>query len=149
MTVRRDRGKREQSAEVRSEVRSVDVLAALERLDDAGLRAAIARAQGLLLDRPVLPDCSDGLAVEIVDRAEGAVLMAYRALDVAGQRQVRAHVGRLVPQGRLLEAEPAPAVRQQRHRGHRGRVSGDGHDAIQERSRGVLGTGGGVRSIRI
>jgi len=64
------------------------VVGALDALDDEELRGVIARAQGLLLDRPdPLAGCPS-LAVEIVGNAEGDLLAAYRALAPAAQRRV-------------------------------------------------------------
>lgn len=83
-----------------------DVMLALERLDVAGLHAMVAHAQGLLLDRPMRAGQSDHLAVEIVDRAEGALLMAYRALDGAGQRHLHVHLARVI-----YRRSPAPIKR--------------------------------------
>lgn len=65
------------------------LLEALEALDDTMLRAVIARAQSLLLDRPAAPDGVDGLTVEVVDREESLVLSTYRTLGSASRRRVR------------------------------------------------------------
>lgn len=74
----------------------LDVLEALDGLDDAGLCTIIARAQGLLLDHPVPPDLTPTLAVEVVGREEGRLLATYRALAPLAQRRVLGHMGRLV-----------------------------------------------------
>ncbi len=64
------------------------VVGALDALDDEELRGVIARAQGLLLDRPDPLAGYPSLAVEIVGNAEGDLLAAYRALASAAQRRV-------------------------------------------------------------
>ena len=78
------------------EVRSRDMLAALDSLGDDELRMIIAHAQGLLLDRPGSPDVMPALAVELVGREEGRLLAAYRALAPLRQRRLLSHVVRLV-----------------------------------------------------
>jgi len=64
------------------------VVGVLDALDDEELRGVIARAQGLLLDRPDALAGRPSLAVEIVGTAEGDLLAAYRALAPAAQRRV-------------------------------------------------------------
>ena len=93
-----------------------EVLAALEQLGDEELHAVIARAQGLLLDRPAERGETPMLAVEVVAREESHLLAAYRALAPLAQRRVLSRVVRLVhaPRriGRQLKpaAAPPPAV---------------------------------------
>jgi hypothetical protein len=71
-------------------------LDAMEELDDAGIHALIARAQGLLLDRPVPRDVTPQLTVEVVERGEGDLLACYRALAPVAQRRVQRYVLRLL-----------------------------------------------------
>jgi len=69
-----------------------EVLAVLEQLGDEELHAVIARAQGLLLDRPAERGETPMLAVEVVAREESHLLAAYRALAPLAQRRVLSHV---------------------------------------------------------
>ena len=89
------------------------VLTALEKLNDDDLRAVIARAQGLLLDRPGSRDVTPALAVELVGCEEGRLLAAYRALAPLRQRRLVSHVLRLVrasrPLARRQKQTTAPA----------------------------------------
>ena len=64
------------------------LLAALDNLDDEGLHAVIARAQALLLDRPIPPDNTPPLAVEIVGREEHRLLALYRAVPLLARGRV-------------------------------------------------------------
>src|SRR2546423_14358051 len=77
-------------------------LDAMEELDDAGIHALIARAQGLLLDRPVPPNAMPLLTVEGVERREGDLLACYRALAPFAQRRGQGYVPR------WLRASPRP-----------------------------------------
>ncbi len=64
------------------------VVAALDRLTDAELRAIVACAQSLLLDRL---DAADGIAlltVEVVAWDEAWMLARYRALPQRAQRRL-------------------------------------------------------------
>jgi hypothetical protein len=70
-------------------------LEAMEELDDASLHALIARAQGLLLDRPMPRDATPLLTVEVVERQEGDLLACYRALAPFAQCRVQRYVLRL------------------------------------------------------
>ena len=92
----------------------VDVLEALEGLDDEALCTVIARAQGLLLDHPVSPHLTPTLAVEVVGREEGRLLATYRALAPLAQRRVLHHTMRLVqtPHRLARRAHLAPATQQ-------------------------------------
>ena len=84
------------------------VAQALDDLDDEDLRAIIARAQGLLLDRPdPLAGCPR-LAVEIVGDAEGDLLAAYRALVPSVQRGALAAVRHLAREARVPYAASPP-----------------------------------------
>lgn len=65
---------------------SPGMLETLEELRDDDLYDLMIRAQGILLDRPALPDTTISLAVEIVEREEGRLLATYRALT-PGARQ--------------------------------------------------------------
>src|ERR671939_1226914 len=101
---------------VRGVVMLPEVLAALEQLGDEELHAVIARAQGLLLDRPAERGETPMLVVEVVAREESHLLAAYRALAPLAQRRVLSHVVRLVRapqrmgQHRKPAAAPPPAV---------------------------------------
>ncbi len=67
----------------------------LDRLSDARLHALLARVQTVLFNRaPASPACP-GLAVEIVDPAEGRLLALYRALPRARHPQALAAVASL------------------------------------------------------
>ncbi len=90
--------------EAPSITRTATLLLTLEELEDHDLHAVVARAQGLLLDRPALSDSA--LAVEIVDRQEGCLLALYRELAPVAQR-------RLVDQARQLGR-----ARGQKHQDH-------------------------------
>jgi len=70
------------------------VVAALEKLDDETLCAVIARAQGLLLDRPISSDGLPALTVEIVGREENGLLAAYRTLAPPARRRLLAGLRR-------------------------------------------------------
>jgi hypothetical protein len=87
-----------------------EVLAALEQLGDEELHAVIARAQGLLLDRPVERGETPMLAVEVVAREESHLLAAYRALAPLAQRRVLSRVVRLVRAPRRLGRHLKPAA---------------------------------------
>ncbi len=82
------------------------VAAALDTLDDEELRGVIARAQGLLLNRPDLVAGCPRLAVEIVETGEADLLAAYRVLAPAAQRRVRATVSHLTHQARTAPSAP-------------------------------------------
>lgn len=85
-----------------------DVLASLEYLADDDLHAVIARAQGLLLDRPApLGDRLD-LAVEVVGHEESRLLAAYRALAPLAQRRLVGRVVHLVRAPRRLSRRQRP-----------------------------------------
>ena len=83
-------------------------LDAMEELDDAGIHALIARAQGLLLDRPVPPNAMPLLTVEVVERREGELLACYRALAPFAQRRVQRHVLRLLRASQRLVERSRP-----------------------------------------
>ena len=83
-------------------------LDAMEELDDAGIHALIARAQGLLLDRPVPPNAMPQLTVEVVERREGDLLACYRALAPFAQRRVQRYVLRLLRASQRLEERSRP-----------------------------------------
>jgi len=87
-----------------------EVLAALEQLGDEDLHAVIARAQGLLLDRPAERGETPMLAVEVVAREESHLLAAYRALAPLAQRRVLSHVVRLVRAPRRMGRHRKPAA---------------------------------------
>jgi MoxR-like ATPase len=87
-----------------------EVLAALEQLGDEELHAVIARAQGLLLDRPAERGETPMLAVEVVAREESHLLAAYRALAPLAQRRVLSHVVRLVRAPRRMGQQLKPAT---------------------------------------
>ena len=87
-----------------------EVLAALEQLGDEELHAVIARAQGLLLDRPAERGVTPRLAVEVVAREESHLLAAYRALAPLAQRRVLSRVVRLVRAPRRVGRHPKPAA---------------------------------------
>ena len=87
-----------------------EVLAALEQLGDEELHAVIARAQGLLLDRPAERGETPMLAVEVVAREESHLLAAYRALAPLAQRRVLSHVLRLVRAPRRMGRHLKPAA---------------------------------------
>jgi len=70
------------------------VVSALEKLDDEALCAVIARAQGLLLDRPISSDGLPALTVEIVGREENDLLAAYRTLAAPARRRLLAGLRR-------------------------------------------------------
>lgn len=88
----------------------LDVLEALEGLDDAALCTVIARAQGLLLDHPVSRDRGPSLAVEVVGREEGRLLAIYRALAPLTQRRLLGQMARLVRAPRRLVRRPPLSV---------------------------------------
>jgi hypothetical protein len=88
-----------------------EVLAALEQLGDEELHAVIARAQALLLDRPVPRDEPPLLAVEVVAREESRLLAAYRALAPLAQRRLLSHVAHLVRAPRRMGRHLRPARR--------------------------------------
>jgi len=90
------------------------VAGALDALDDEELRGVIARAQGLLLDRPDPLASCPRLAVEIVEDAEAALLAAYRTLAPSAQRRVRAAVCRLAHETRAPRVAPSTARRGRR-----------------------------------
>ncbi len=75
-------------------VATAAVGSALEKLDDETLCAVIARAQGLLLDRPISSDGLPALTVEIVGREENDLLAAYRALAPPARRRLLAGLRR-------------------------------------------------------
>src|SRR5919198_5012029 len=83
-------------------------LDAMEELDDAGIHALIARAQGLLLDRPMPSDVPPVLIVEVVERREGDLLACYRALAPFAQRRVQRYVLRLRRASQRLAERPRP-----------------------------------------
>ena len=85
----------------------LEVLTALDSLDDDALCTVIAHAQGLLLDHPVVPNRSPALAVEVVGREEGRLLASYRALAPLAQRRVLGHMARLMRAPRRLVRRPA------------------------------------------
>src|SRR5438067_10820895 len=87
-----------------------EVLAALEQLGDEDLYAVVARAQGLLLDRPVPRDEIPLLAVEVVAREESRLLAAYRALAPLAQRRLLSHVVHLVRAPRRMGHHLKPAA---------------------------------------
>jgi hypothetical protein len=87
-----------------------EVLAALEQLGDEELHAVIARAQGLLLDRPAERGETPMLAVEVVAREESRLLAAYRALAPLAQRRVLSYVVRLVRSPRRMGRPLRPAA---------------------------------------
>ena len=92
-----------------------EVLASLESFDDAELLTVIARAQGLLLDRPDPRGDVSTLSVEVVAREEGRLLASYRALTPLTQRRLVSHVRRLAhtSQRRALRPRlplPSPAA---------------------------------------
>jgi hypothetical protein len=87
-----------------------EVLAALEQLGDEELHAVIARAQGLLLDRPAERGATPMLAVEVVAREESRLLAAYRALAPLAQRRVLSYVVRLVRAPRRMGRHLKPAA---------------------------------------
>lgn len=87
------------------------LLTALEGLDDAALFAVMARAQGLLLDRPVAPHSSVPLAVEIVDGEEGRLLASYRVLPSSARQRLLAHAAQLRCGSPQPTERPLPAVR--------------------------------------
>ena len=87
-----------------------EVLAALEQLGDEELHAVIARAQGLLLDRPAERSETPMLAVEVVAREESHLLAAYRALAPLAQRRVLSYVVRLVRTPRRMGRHLKPAA---------------------------------------
>src|SRR5207248_8449884 len=89
-----------------------EVLAALEQLGDEELHAVIARAQGLLLDRPAERGATPTLAVEVVAREESHLLAAYRALAPLAQRRVLSRVVRLVQTPRRMRRHLKPAAAQ-------------------------------------
>src|SRR5256714_10363351 len=86
------------------------VLAALEQFGDEELQAVIARAQGLLLDRPAERGETPTLAVEVVAREESHLLAAYRALAPLAQRRVLSRVVRLVRAPRRMGRHLEPAA---------------------------------------
>ena len=87
-----------------------EVLAALEQLGDEELHAVIARAQGLLLDRPAERSATPMLAVEVVAHEESRLLAAYRALAPLAQRRVLSYVVRLVRTPRRMGRHLKPAA---------------------------------------
>jgi hypothetical protein len=95
---------------VRGVVTLPEVLAALEQLGDEELHAVIARAQGLLLDRPVERGETPMLVVEVVAHEESHLLAAYRALAPLAQRRVLSHVVRLVRAPRRVGRHRKPAA---------------------------------------
>ncbi len=68
---------------------------ALDRLSDARLHALLARVQTALFNRAPTSPTSPGLAVEIVDPAEGRLLALYRALPRAHHPQALAALASL------------------------------------------------------
>jgi hypothetical protein len=80
----------------------------MEELDDAGIHALIARAQGLLLDRPMPRDATPLLTVEVVERQEGDLLACYRALAPFAQRRVQRYVLRLLRASQRLVKRSRP-----------------------------------------
>jgi hypothetical protein len=89
-----------------------EILAGLDRLGDEELHAVIARAQGLLLDRPAERGATPMLAVEVVAREESHLLAAYRALAPLAQRRVLNRVVRLVHVPRHMRRHLKPAAAQ-------------------------------------
>jgi hypothetical protein len=85
-------------------------LDAMEELDDAGIHALIARAQGLLLDRPMPRDATPLLTVEVVERQEGDLLACYRALAPFAQRRVQWYVLRLLRASQRLVERSRPTA---------------------------------------
>ena len=83
-------------------------LDAMEELDDASIHALIARAQGLLLDRPMPRDATPLLTVEVVERQEGDLLACYRALAPFAQRRVQRYVLRLLQASERLVVRSRP-----------------------------------------
>ena len=98
-----------------------EVLAALEQLGDEELHAVIARAQGLLLDRPAERSETPMLAVEVVAREESRLLAAYRALAPLAQRRLRSHVWHLDARARGGLVPAGLISRRARERDQRGR----------------------------
>jgi hypothetical protein len=88
-----------------------EILAALEQLGDEELHAAIARAQGLLLDRPAERGETPMLTVEVVAREESRLLAAYRALAPLAQRRVLSYVVRLARAPRRMGRHLKPAAK--------------------------------------
>src|SRR5437868_14273557 len=86
-----------------------EVLAALEQLGDEELHAVIARAQGLLLDRPAERGATPTLTVEVVACEKSHLLAAYRALAPLAQRRVISRVVRHVQRPRRTRRRPKPA----------------------------------------
>ena len=100
---------------VKSGAAMAEVLACLERLDDAELLTIIGRAQGLLLDRPNPSGAVPDLMVEVVAPEEDRLLAAYRALAPLTQRRLVSHVRYLARSSRRLArrsrlAIPSPAA---------------------------------------
>ena len=87
-----------------------EVLAALEQLGDEELHAVIARAQGLLLDRPTERGETPMLVVEVVVREERHLLAAYRALAPLAQRRVLSYAVRLARAPRRMGRHLKPAA---------------------------------------
>jgi hypothetical protein len=83
-------------------------LDAMEELDDADIHALIARAQSLLLDRPMPRDATPLLTVEVVERREGDLLAYYRALAPFAQRRVQRYVLRLLRASERLVERSRP-----------------------------------------
>jgi hypothetical protein len=75
----------------------------LEDLDDAELFALMTQAQGLLLDRPAARGGLPALVVEVVEREEGRLLSAYRALPPDARRRLREDADDLM---RLAQLRP-------------------------------------------
>ncbi len=67
----------------------------LDHLSDARLHALLARVQTILFNRAPASPVSPGLAVEIVDPAEGRLLALYRALPRAHHPQALAALAAL------------------------------------------------------
>jgi hypothetical protein len=101
-------------------------LDAMEELDDAGIHALIARAQGLLLDRPVPPNAMPLLTVEVVERREGDLLACYRALAPFAQRRVQRYVLRLLRASQRLGERSRPIAQRPAHVGATSSPGGPG-----------------------
>ena len=95
------------------------ILVAIEQLDDAELHALIGRAQGLLLDRPAPRHQSPELAVEVVERDEGRLLMVFRSLAPLDQRRLLGYATHFLATSQRLvrrRAQAAPSLLMRRGR---------------------------------
>jgi|SRR2546429_1309260 len=101
-------------------------LDAMEELDDAGIHALIARAQGLLLDRPVPPNAMPLLTVEVVERREGDLLACYRALAPFARRRVQRYVLRWLRASQRLGERSRPMAQSPARVGSTSSPSGPG-----------------------